>query len=161
MCQTIVRMPLLFFWKGKMTAVIQDNKKNWQEKVLKWNRASSNIRLLSKKNNRQQRGRQKGLVGKIRKLPFALKLCSPYTCFFGMNFLLTIISSILTLSLNIHTLFLVFLFLIASREIRDRTSGQGWASNRDSGNYPHHRYISDSPEQERVLIQVITTHICI
>ena len=144
MCQTIVRMPLLFFWKGKMTAVIQDNKKNWQEKVLKWNRASCNIRLLSKKNNRQQRGRQKGLVGKIRKLPFALKLCSPYTCFLDSK----------------YTYFTPCIpFLIASREIRDRTSGQGWASNRDSGNYPHHRYISDSPEQERVLIQVITTHI--
>ena len=85
-------------------------------------------------------------MGKIRKLPFALKLCSPYTCFLDSK----------------YTYFTPCIpFLIASREIRDRTSGQGWASNRDSGNYPHHRYISDSPEQERVLIQVITTHICI
>ena len=48
-------------------------------------------------------------------------------------------------------------FSAAKGEIRERTTtGQAWASNRESGNYSH-RYISssDSPEHERVLIQVM------
>ena len=148
MCQTIVRMPLLFFWKGKMTAVIQDNKKNWQEKVLKWNRASCNIRLLSKKITDNKGGGRKVLWEKSENS----HLHSNYVALILVFFLVWIDSKYTYFTPCIH-------FLIASREIRDRTSGQGWASNRDSGNYPHHRYISDSPEQERVLIQVITIYL--
>ena len=84
--------------------------------------------------------------GKNHETPIALDL----TCF-GINYLPILIVSDSTPFIS---------YLIASREIRgDRSSGQGWASNRDSGNYPHHRYISDSPEQERVLIQVITIYL--
>ena len=88
-------------------------------------------------------------MGKNQTTPIALVL----TCF-GINYLLTLIVSDSTSSSFIP-------YLIASREIvrGDRSAGQGWASNRDSGNYPHHRYISDSPEQERVLIQVIKIYL--
>ena len=131
-----------------MTAVKQDNKKIDRRKYL-MEKGPIMYKVTFLKTYQTTKGR-KFLVEKIRKLPLHWPLHLFWYC---KVFTHTNTQQYLTL----NTSFIPY--LIASREIRDRSSGQGWASNRDSGNYPNQRYISDSPEQERVLIQVIKIYL--